>query len=482
MKRFLLYLILCIFSINYANGQVTPGSIVEENIGVFLSMPATNYVKEMPVVIIRYIPTLDGINLDVAQATDYWDLGNITINDLKSNIDIYNARTKFSLEEGSKFRGYKNVNAVPYLGYKVLKYITVYRQINVSNYLLGTEGGKNIYQPDYKKEFDVLNLTNFIKTNNVKEVWIWYGEPARPGWPSYNESIHGNIQKHVSFVESNMASPTTGDISNSYRVADDLYILDHTYVVYCYNFRRSQAEAVHNHGHQLEAMYNYTAERQDGNISMFVQNFSGWGDNNYQIPPIGRAGDCHHPPNTTKDYDYQNTDLVNSDIEDWKPLGGTKKLVNCNTWGSLAYDWPGAADFNQKTESQWYIYWMQNMPGFNNNIPFNSYKMTNWWQFTSDWDSCYNNNIGLYGLATGLQDNSNEIINVYPNPVFDRIRINVNSFPVYAYFYSLENKLIDIKLLNNNVNEINVENLSNGIYILRLLSDREIIVKKFIKQ
>ena len=34
MKRFLLYLILCIFSINYANGQVTPGSIVEENIAL----------------------------------------------------------------------------------------------------------------------------------------------------------------------------------------------------------------------------------------------------------------------------------------------------------------------------------------------------------------------------------------------------------------------------------------------------------------
>lgn len=251
MKQLFLYLILCIFPINYTNGQVTPGSIVEENIDVFLSTPATNYVKEIPVVIIRYIPTLDGINLDVAQATDYWDLGNITINDLKSNIDIYNARTKYSLEEGSKFHGYKNVNAVPYLGYKVLKYITVYRQINVSTYLLGTEGGKNIYQPDYKKEFDNLNLTNFIKTNNVKEVWIWYGEAARPGWPSYVDSIHGNIQNYVSFVESNMASPKTGDISNSYRFADDLYILDHTYVVYCYNFRRTQAEAVHNHGHQL---------------------------------------------------------------------------------------------------------------------------------------------------------------------------------------------------------------------------------------
>lgn len=81
---------------------------------------------------------------------------------------------------------------------------------------------------------------------------------------------------------------------------------------------------------------------------MFVQNFCGWGDNDYTIPPIGRAGDCHHPPNTTQDYDYLNTDLVYSDIEDWKPLGGTTKLVNCNTWGSLVYNWPGATDVDQK--------------------------------------------------------------------------------------------------------------------------------------
>lgn len=383
--------------------QAPPGTVVEEAIDSFLATPAPNYVVEIPVIVVRYLPTTDGINIDVSQTTDYWSLGQITISDLIANIDRYDKRVKFSLEEGSKFHGYKNPAAVPYLGYRVVKYLSVYRQIQASDILLGSEGGKDIFQPDYKKEFDDLGLTEWIDQQRVKEVWLWYGEAARPGWPSYDPQLHEGIEKHVSFVESNMASPTTGDISNSYRHPDDLYLLNETYVVYCQNFRRTQAEAVHNHGHQWESIYKYAAERQDGDYGLFVQNFSGWGDNNYTVPPLGRAGDTHHPPNTSLDYDYLNSTLVLSDIEDWEPLGGPTKPVNVDTWGDMVYAWPGEAEFAQRIESQWYVYWMQNMPGLNNQIPHGACKMTNWWQFTADWDGCHQNSTGLYRLDFGLQ-------------------------------------------------------------------------------
>ena len=85
-------------------------------------------------VIIRYLPTIDGVNVDVSQATDYWNLGYITIDALKSNIDKFNKRIKFSLEEGSRYRGFKNANAAPYLGYKVVKFVTGYRQVQISNF------------------------------------------------------------------------------------------------------------------------------------------------------------------------------------------------------------------------------------------------------------------------------------------------------------------------------------------------------------
>jgi hypothetical protein len=564
--------VLCAIAIQI-NAQVTPGSIVVESINSFLATPANNYIKDVPVVIIRYLPTKDGVNLDVSQATDYWNLGNISINTLKTNIDNYDKRVKFSLEEGSRFHGYKDLNAKPYLGYKVIKYVTVYRQIQVSDIKIGTDGGKDLFQPDYKKEFDDLNLNNLINLNHVKEVWIWYGEAARPNWPSYDNAIHGSIQKYVTFVESNMSSPSTGDISNSYRNPNDLYILNKTYVVYCYNFRRSQAEAVHNHGHQLESIYKYTANRQDGNIGLFVQNFSGWGDNNYTIPPIGRVGDCHHPPNTKVDYDYLNSNLVQSDIEDWKPAGGITKLVNVDTWGNLVYKWPGDADFLQRKESQWYIYWMQNMPGFNTITEYNANIMTNWWHFTANWDSCYNANIGLYfsntlpylaissnsekilptanstkalnitsnsnwtatsnqtwltlssasgsknatitltaqanpttatrtatitvsvtGVTaqsititqdagtTGIKEMSNNSVTLFPNPVTNELTIdNLNINSTISIFDLIGNLLFN-KTVKSTIEKIDVSNLPNGVYSIKLIDKKIIKTSKLIKQ
>lgn len=487
LKIKLICLIMLFFpgAMNLLKAQIVPGSIVEESTGGFLSTPASGYISEMPVIIIRYLPTTDGINLDVAQATDYWNLGEITLDDLKSNIDKYDKRVKFSLEEGSRYHGYKNPQAPPYLGYKVLRYISVYRQVYTSDFVIGNEGGKDICQPDYKREFDSLGLTGYINQNHIKEVWMWYGEAARPGWPSYDPFLHGGIQKYVSFVESNMSSPSTGDISNSYRFPDDLYILDSTYVVYCQNFRRTQAEAVHNHGHQLESIYKHIANRQDGNIGMFVQKFSGWGNNNYTIPPLGRAGDTHHPPNTTADYDYLNTDLVLSDIEDWKPDGGTQKAVNVDTWGNLVYAWPGATEFSQRKESQWYIYWMQNMPGLYSHIPYNSFEMTNWWEFTADWDACYAQNTGLYENANGMEDLSKQVFRLFPNPAFDHFSIestdqNVESVEVIDLCGILCEKQPEMKRIQGQVT-IDVSSLIPGVYFIRINTGKGLITKRLIK-
>ena len=97
------------------------------------------------------------------------------------------------------------------------------------------------------------------------------------------------------------------------------------------------------------------------------------------------------PPNTTKHYDYTGTRaLVNSDIEDWTPdNSGAQRLVNVDTYGNLTYPWPdpNPAAIPQRVESQWYIYWMQSMPGHENRIRYGNKNMTNWWVFTADWDA-----------------------------------------------------------------------------------------------
>ena len=239
----------------------------------------------------------------------------------------------------------------------------------------------------------LINLKDFVENQGVKEVWMWFGSAATPDFPSYDPKIH-KVENMMTGPESNMASPTTGNISNSYRF-NDMPVYNKTYMVYGYNTRRSQAEDVHDHGHQLESILSYVSERQDGNTNLFWKKFVGQGANDDR--PIGRCGDTHHPSNTSVDYDYGNTTLVESDIEDWKPDGGTKKLVNVDSWGNLVYNWPGESDFAQRAESQWYLYWMQNMPGDQNNIDYSvGKKMTNWWIFTSDWDNAIKSNIGLH--------------------------------------------------------------------------------------
>ncbi len=399
MKKLSIYIGMFLALSHPIYSQVTPGSIIDETIDNYLATPADGHLKTVPVVVLRYLPTVDGINIDVSKSPDYYDLGYITLNQLKANIDKYLAGLKFSLEEGSKFHGYKDPAAVPYLGYKVLKFWTIYDQVPIStSYQLSTEQGFPVFEPDFIQIYNDFGLQQYIETNGVEEIWIWFGG-LDAGLPSYDPEIHFP-ENFVAGPESNMASPVTGDISNSARFPNDIPIASKTAVVYCYNFRRTQAEAVHNHGHQLESIYKYAAAQQDGNENIFVHDFCGWGIN-YSSPPLGRVGDCHHPPNMTIEYQYLNPTLVESDIEDWEPAVGPKKWVNVNTWANLNYSWPAGYIFPQLTESQWYIYWMQNMPGYGSSIPYNSNYMTNWWQFTSDWDSCITHNVGLYAPTHG---------------------------------------------------------------------------------
>jgi len=329
-------------------------------------MPGAGY--SMPVVMISVIPTLDGINVDAAvtgpSGNSEWQPG--TIEDLQDWIIRYVTRTKFMLEEGSKFHGYKQPGAAPQLGYRVVAIYNFYENFKPGVPDPGHPG--NTY-PDYFDLLDKTHAREFVEQQQVREIWL----------NSYNFGT-------ASLNESNMASAATGDVSNSYRDNGDLPIYSNTYLLYQYNYTRSQAEAVHNHGHQIEAMMAYINQRYDGNTQLFWNDFVGWDATNHFV--TGRCGATHWPLNARQDYDYYNpTDRVMSDCEDWQPAGGTRKEVSLDTWAAIPYAWPATGTVSQLEESQWYIYWMQNLPGAGNTIPYNSTTMENWWTFVGDWDA-----------------------------------------------------------------------------------------------
>lgn len=406
---------------------------VYEPIDPYLSTPAQNALIEIPVVVIRYLPTKDGINLDTTKSPDLWDLGAISLKELKSNIDKMDKRIKFMLEEGSKFRGYKNQNSRPSLGYKVIQYITVYEQVPPSNEAYPNGKGDLVYWPDFFSIFERFNIGYYIENLGAKEVWFWSG-PMNSDYPSYDPNIHSK-EDFRDFSESNMSSPTTGDISNSWRKNDDLPIYRSTYVVYGYNFRRSQAEAVHNHGHQLESIYSHANWLQDENFDLFWKYFVGQDKSGNFI--TGRCGWTHMPPNTTNHYDYCNETIVQSDIEDWKPdNSGEKKSVNCKTWAEIPYNWPEKPkDIPQREESQWYIYWMQAMPGYENGISYASNLLTNWWIFTGEWDAAIRAGVGLYAPSCSipsLQNMNPEQITA--NSAILQVKVKGGMCPVVIYF------------------------------------------------
>lgn len=358
-----------------------------------LTTPAAGAVWQVPVLVIRYLATADGTSLDTAISPDYWWDNPRTLAEMDADVLAMNRRVKFALEQGSRFRAYADAGARPSLGYRVVDQVTVYEQTPPGK-VIGLDGSDPVWEPDWFAIFERLDVRHYVEDLGVKEVWVWTGGLGR--WPSFDPQVH-DAEDFRGGWESNMSSPLTGDISNSNRDNSDLPAYAGTYVVYCYNFRRSQAEAVHDHGHQIEAQFAHANHLQDGNTDLFWKRWRGQDQDGNRV--TGRCGDTHCPPNTIADYDYENAAVVPSDIADWTWDGsGAFTPVDAHTWGDLAWPWPdGIMDFGQRVETQWYMYWMMSMPGLDNGLACESEALTNWWQFIGDWDGAITAGRGLHG-------------------------------------------------------------------------------------
>ncbi len=344
----------------------------------FLTEPAIGAVYELPVLSIRFVPTNDGFTVDEARA-GY--AGNVS--DVIDWINTIEVETKFMLEEGGRFRGYANPGARPSIGYRVVRTINIFEPIPPDRNDDHRTGSEGVYFPDYNSILARLGLQDLVENQGVREVWLW-----------------GYHNGEIAPVESNMASALTGDISNSNRFPDDLPIFSHTYTLYNYNWTRSSNEAVHDHGHQIEALLSAICNLQDMNTDLFWKRFVGQDDGGNFI--TGRCGWTHMPPNTINHYDYENYDVVPSDIFAWTPAGGPTTDLNADTWGQLQYAWPSGNPPAGLIEHNWYIFWMQSLPGLDSGIPHDIGvgSMSNWWSFVGDWDRQWGQVDASFGLHT----------------------------------------------------------------------------------
>jgi hypothetical protein len=80
--------------------------------------------------------------------------------------------------------------------------------------------------------------------------------------------------------------------------------------------------------------------------------------------------------------------------------------------------------------------------------------------------------------SLSTEDNTKNIVKVYPNPVKDKLFIQGLLKPTKISVYNVLGKLILSKIT---LNEINVNNLQSGIYIIKVKEEQKQIVRKFIK-
>ena len=90
--------------------------------------------------------------------------------------------------------------------------------------------------------------------------------------------------------------------------------------------------------------------------------------------------------------------------------------------------------------------------------------------------------IGFHNIATAsVTDNLFSGIKMYPNPVSgNKIYFNVSD-DVTVEVYNVLGKTVISTEVTNTKNNIDVSNLSKGIYILKINSGKQFITKKLIK-
>ena len=374
--------------------EPTYSPIQFENVDEFLSTPASGAKLIIPVVVINYIPskdkgkTLDQTTFPFKGDNDKIDY-NLPVSEYKKWLLSNDIRTKAAIEEGSKFRN----STTPYVGIKVIKYINVYEIAKISRGmpadLFKTDSTEGDY-PDYKDLFKKIGLDTLVNNYGVKEIWF--------------------NRKSLAVPESNMSSPTTGDVSNAYYGSEqyglvnaiqpnDLPIYNKTYVVYSHFVHFGYTNNIHVRGHQIERQMSYV------NNTMW-NNFVG------PITTKGRpkgCGNTHFPVNAVNAYDYDNSTYISSEIKDWNPNGTSLKSdVNNLNWKrniSINYNKIPSSTYKNETsrnvigndaQGGWMIYWFQSIPGDNNKITYGSKQLTNWWDIYYNWDDAIINKKNLY--------------------------------------------------------------------------------------
>lgn len=316
---------------------------------------------QVPVLVLTYYPPDPAHPAYLDPIETGWT--DFPITDMQNATQGMISAGQMLVSDATRYHGYKDLSAPMYLQYYTFDYKEFFYPIPRGVLL----DPPDIYRPHYRQIMRDLDICNYVDVHGVKEVWM-YGY-------HFNQIVPD---------ESRMSSKY-GDISNSWPKEEQIpaeYRLPpctNSYVLYNFTYQPGGAAAigntVHNRMHQIEAVIGYA----DYAGTVF------WGDFAEYYPNPGNpheykssCGNGHWATNwsnsTTHGYRYDLLNYRENNCETWHPDDNQTTYVNanCTQWGC--------------TDTGFYKWFMQNMPGYNNGIVHKSQQMRNWWDAMHDFN------------------------------------------------------------------------------------------------
>lgn len=299
------------------------------------------------------------------------ELNDKSYAEIEEIVEARSQNLKTCLEEASKYQGYKNSEAQPSVIYELDKSRD---KIGLNGQIPTSEDGSI----DYKQIMEDINY-EYLLNQGVTDIWLF-----------------GYDKDGFEWFESNMASKH-GSITNGC-VHDGLPEVEgKTYVVFGLNLTRDTGTDLENYTHHFESVL-----ANIDNAKLFNNVFVG---DNAKEP--SRCGWTHCPPNARFEYQFygRNMRYVSSDIGNWNPDGyGKINQVNEGLWAnyysklslkSIYNNYKGKYETTVGPDSYWKIYWLQNIPGFDNGLIYNGKTLTNWWDIVTNLQESLDNDTTL---------------------------------------------------------------------------------------
>jgi len=151
------------------------------------------------------------------------------------------------------------------------------------------------------------------------------------------------------------------------------------FVIMGWNYER--IVSLHATGHRSEAIMTHVYGSWSTNRDLHLWDRFGWNVGQTTISGTYGVGSAHYPPNAYADYEYSNSNTVQSYAPDWlnnfPNLTGQAMAVNRNTWGPTPNSY----------EMGFFIWWYQHMPHVAGRNQQDGYdRLNNWWEYIFDFN------------------------------------------------------------------------------------------------